>query len=174
MSESQPEPVVFKPKKKKNLRARKRSTDDEDDDNGNREEILWVIWGKNNGRIDFISHNQYFRLINSAKLEETKLAQKLRVKPNGVNVIGLAIGAKVTTEDLLTKVRSHHIVEWTCPVSTVHEILTFFSLKFSTEWSIQNQRWRHDKYAKFEIGQSESSGRCVWRWNRHTIFGRNK
>lgn len=42
--------------------------------------------------------------LNSAKLEETRLAQKLRVKPNGVNIVGLAIGVKVTQEDLLTKV----------------------------------------------------------------------
>lgn len=48
---------------------------------------------------------------HSAKLEETKQAQKLRIKPNGVNVIGLTIGAKVTTEDLLTKVCSHTAVD---------------------------------------------------------------
>lgn len=40
MSESQPEPVVFKPKKKKNLRTRIKSSDEEDDDNRNREETL--------------------------------------------------------------------------------------------------------------------------------------
>lgn len=39
-----------------------------------------------------------------AKLEETKLVQKLRVKPNGVNAVALAIGQKVTTEDLVLKV----------------------------------------------------------------------
>lgn len=41
-----------------------------------------------------------------AKLEETKLKQKLRLKPNGVNVIGLAIGQKVNIEDVITKVSS--------------------------------------------------------------------
>lgn len=39
-----------------------------------------------------------------AKLEETKLAQKLREKPNGVNIVGLAIGEKVKEEELLVKV----------------------------------------------------------------------
>lgn len=39
------------------------------------------------------------------KLEETKLAQKLRVKPHGVNAVALAIGQKVTPEDLVLKVR---------------------------------------------------------------------
>lgn len=39
-----------------------------------------------------------------SKLEETKLAQKLREKPNGVNIVGLAIGEKVKEEELLTKV----------------------------------------------------------------------
>lgn len=39
-----------------------------------------------------------------SKLEETKLVQKLRVKPSGVNAVALAIGQKVTTEDLVLKV----------------------------------------------------------------------
>lgn len=43
-------------------------------------------------------------LICRAKLNETKLVQKLRVKPNGVNAVALAIGQKVTTEDLVLKV----------------------------------------------------------------------
>lgn len=38
-----------------------------------------------------------------SKLEETKLKQKLREKPNGVNVIGLAIGEKVKLEDVVSK-----------------------------------------------------------------------
>lgn len=37
-------------------------------------------------------------------MEETKLAQKLRVKPKGVNAVALAIGQKVTSEDLVLKV----------------------------------------------------------------------
>lgn len=110
MSEPQPEPVQFKPKKKKNLRQRKASSDEEEEDSGNREEILWVIWWRNKIR-NWSQSLQLMAFIHphpsSAKLEETKLAQKLRVKPNGVNVIGLAIGAKVTPEDLLTKVCLH-------------------------------------------------------------------
>lgn len=50
-------------------------------------------------------HNIYpFVVFYRAKLEETKLVQKLRVKPNGVNAVALAIGQKVTTEDLVLKV----------------------------------------------------------------------
>lgn len=48
-----------------------------------------------------------FFLVHRKKLEETKLAQKLRVKPHGVNAVALAIGQKVTPEDLLLKVRNH-------------------------------------------------------------------
>lgn len=45
-----------------------------------------------------------FSFISRAKLEETKLTQKLRQKQNGINAVALAIGQKVTTEDLLVKV----------------------------------------------------------------------
>lgn len=108
MSDCESVPVLFKPKKKKNLRTRIKSEDEEEDDNGNCEEILWVFHGKmqSNASNELISftNNLNFWFIDSAKLVETKLVQKLRVKPNGVNVIGLAIGAKVKPEDLLTKV----------------------------------------------------------------------
>lgn len=57
-------------------------------------------WQTSENQTQFNSSN----LFHSAKLEETRLAQKLRVKPNGVNIVGLAIGVKVTQEDLLTKV----------------------------------------------------------------------
>lgn len=43
-------------------------------------------------------------LFHRKKLEEAKLAQKLRVKPHGVNAMALAIGQKVTVEDLVLKV----------------------------------------------------------------------
>lgn len=35
---------------------------------------------------------------------ETKQRQKLRNKPNGVNIIGLALGKKITIEQELTNV----------------------------------------------------------------------
>ncbi len=40
-----------------------------------------------------------------SKLVETKERQKLRNKPNGVNIIGLALGKKVTIEQELSNVR---------------------------------------------------------------------
>lgn len=51
-----------------------------------------------------------------SKLEETKLVQKLRVKPSGVNAVALAIGQKVTTEDLVLKVCIEQI-RWNCGFS---------------------------------------------------------
>lgn len=41
----------------------------------------------------------------SSKLVETKERQKLRNKPNGVNIIGLALGKKITIEQELTNVK---------------------------------------------------------------------
>lgn len=70
--------IQFKTRKRKNLRPRRQSDGDNEDDVQTAEET-------------------------SAKLEETKLLQKLREKPNGVNVIGLAIGQKVTPEDVIAK-----------------------------------------------------------------------
>lgn len=51
-----------------------------------------------------IIFNNILCLVYRKKLEETKLAQKLRVKPHGVNAVALAIGQKVTPEDLVLKV----------------------------------------------------------------------
>lgn len=42
----------------------------------------------------------YFR----SKLEETKEKQKLRNKPNGVNILTLAVGKKITVEEEVTNV----------------------------------------------------------------------
>lgn len=39
-----------------------------------------------------------------SKLVETKQRQKLRNKPNGVNIIGLALGKKITIEEEMTSV----------------------------------------------------------------------
>lgn len=38
------------------------------------------------------------------KLEETKMSQKLRIKPHGVNAVALAAGKKLAEEDLVLKV----------------------------------------------------------------------
>ncbi|XP_063384728.1 splicing factor C9orf78 [Cydia fagiglandana] len=71
-STSEAPEVKFKPIKKRNLRQRIK--DEESDDE---EQIL-------------------------AKLEETKELQKLRERPNGVSVIALATGQKVTIEEEVT------------------------------------------------------------------------
>ena len=67
------EEIKFKPKKKKNLRQRIKEDDDSEDE-------------------------QYIL----AKLEETKVLQKLRERPNGVSVVALATGQKTTLEEEIT------------------------------------------------------------------------
>ncbi|XP_053683929.1 splicing factor C9orf78 [Sabethes cyaneus] len=68
--------VEFKPKARKNLRQRKTSEESDDEADIN-EAIL-------------------------SKLEETKEKQKLRSKPNGVNILTLAAGKKITIEEEVT------------------------------------------------------------------------
>lgn len=67
-----------------------------------------------------------FFIIVSAKLEETKLKQKLREKPKGVNVIGLANGQKVTNEDVITKV-SRRIFPMPLLVRQVFKLFLYLS-----------------------------------------------
>ncbi|XP_022823584.1 telomere length and silencing protein 1 homolog [Spodoptera litura] len=67
------EEIKFKPRKKHNLRQRIKDDDDSEDE----QHIL-------------------------AKLEETKVLQKLRERPNGVSVIALATGQKTTIEEEIT------------------------------------------------------------------------
>lgn len=92
--------VSFIPKKRKNLRQRNVS-DDEDDANDTTQETMWVR--------KFISPENkkktHIFYVSRSKLVETKERQKLRNKPNGVNIIGLALGKKITVEQELTNVR---------------------------------------------------------------------
>lgn len=67
------EEIKFKPKKKTNLRQRIKEDDDSED-----EELIL------------------------AKLQETKVLQKLRERPNGVSVVALATGQKTTLEEEIT------------------------------------------------------------------------
>lgn len=69
------ERVQFKPKSKRNLRQRIKTEDSDDD-----QEVL-------------------------TKLEETKEKQRLRNKTNGVNLLSLAMGKKITIEEEVTNVR---------------------------------------------------------------------
>ncbi|XP_041969879.1 telomere length and silencing protein 1 homolog [Aricia agestis] len=68
------EEIKFKPVKKKNLRQRIKTEDDDSED----EELI------------------------VARLQEAKEAQKLREKPNGISLIALATGQKVTLEEEIT------------------------------------------------------------------------
>ncbi|GBP43057.1 Telomere length and silencing protein 1 homolog [Eumeta japonica] len=67
--------VKFKPKKKRNLRQRRKSEESEGSDNET--ELLM-------------------------KLEEAKELQKLRERPNGVSIVALATGQKVSVEEEVT------------------------------------------------------------------------
>lgn len=65
------EEVKFKPKKKRNIRQRIKIEDDESED----EELIL------------------------ARLEEAREIQKLRERPNGVSIVALATGQKVTLDE---------------------------------------------------------------------------
>ncbi|XP_044732142.1 telomere length and silencing protein 1 homolog isoform X2 [Chrysoperla carnea] len=70
MSEEKEEKIVFKPKKKKPTLRKRENSDDEEES----EEIV-------------------------AKVEEMKEIQRLRRRPNGVSVVGLALGKKISIEE---------------------------------------------------------------------------
>ncbi|XP_026461671.1 telomere length and silencing protein 1 homolog isoform X1 [Ctenocephalides felis] len=75
--DSEKAPIVFKSTKKKPIRKRKDSSEDEESTEDNSSEI-------------------------NSKLEEMKELQKLRKRPNGVNVIGLALGQKISLAEEVT------------------------------------------------------------------------
>lgn len=101
------EEVKFKPRKAKNLRVRRNSSDEEADNNEADEDVLWVSI-----EMHWISEIFIEFSFHRAKLEETKLVQKLRNKQHGVNVVALAIGQKVTSEDLVLKVSKNLPLYW--------------------------------------------------------------
>lgn len=72
-SEGHVEELKFKSKKRKHIRQRVKEDDDSEDE-------LHIL----------------------AKLEETKVLQKLRERPNGVSVVALATGQKTTLEEEIT------------------------------------------------------------------------
>ncbi|XP_055608880.1 splicing factor C9orf78 [Uranotaenia lowii] len=69
--------VEFKSKARRNIRQRKRSEDSDNEERKPDEDVL-------------------------SKLEETKEKQRLRSKPNGINILSLAAGKKVTVEEEVT------------------------------------------------------------------------
>ncbi|XP_018574844.1 telomere length and silencing protein 1 homolog isoform X3 [Anoplophora glabripennis] len=71
-NEEQKRRIVFKNRKRKQLRKRIKTEESDEDDT-----------------IDQ----------TSSKLKEMKAIQKLRERPNGVSIVGLALGTKVTAED---------------------------------------------------------------------------
>lgn len=60
-----------------------------------------------------------------ATLTEAKLTQKLRVKPNGINAIALAVGKKITQEDMVLKVCKRWYISKIGPILRAKCFLTF-------------------------------------------------
>lgn len=84
---------VFKSRKVRNLRQRiKREDSDEE-----LEQVRYVSYIKN-----WIFFNSYGYF--SSKLNEMKEIQKLRERPRGVSIIGLALGKKVDLENEMDNV----------------------------------------------------------------------
>lgn len=86
---------MFKKKARKSIRQRIKSEDDSDTE----PEVRYVTLDKN------IYHVICLKLgIYRGTLDNLKQLQNLRKRPHGVNVIGLALGKKVTLEDEIVAV----------------------------------------------------------------------
>lgn len=91
----------------------------------------------------------------SNKLESLKEIQSLRKRPNGVNVIGLALGTKVTVEDEVVAVSIN--IFYPDKYTFLYAFLIIYSensqLLF-TERSIQSKGRRHGEYAGLKNRES--------------------
>lgn len=83
----------------------------------------------------------------STKLEEMKERQKLRIRPKGVSIVGLAIGKKTTIEEDLTVVRRKEL--------SANLILTPNPSLDPIERPLQHQNWGDGQYAGAKSRQSE-------------------
>lgn len=116
------EEIKFKPKKRKNLRQRIK----EDEDSEDEEYIL-------------------------AKLEETKVIQKLRERPNGVSVVTLATGQKVTLEEEVTckdpfKVKAGGMVNMQALKSgTIKQVDDAYDTGIGTQFSAETNKRDEDE-----------------------------
>lgn len=79
--------------------------------------------------LDLYEINHHFR----SKLEETKEKQKLRNKPNGVNIMTLAVGKKITVEEEVTNVSILELFE------IISLLTVFFECFFRKTCSTQKQ-----------------------------------
>lgn len=93
MSDIEAMPILFKKKKNKSYRQRKRSAEGDSEDEDTRK-IRYTILNKN--LISCFFKQPFFI---SEKLEEMKDLQNLRKRPKGVDVIGLAIGERMNTNN---------------------------------------------------------------------------
>lgn len=132
--------VKFKTAKRKNLRKRVKS---EDDDSDNEAQIL-------------------------AKLEEARELQKLRERPNGVSIIALATGQKVTIEEEITckdpfKVKSGGMVNMQALKNgRVKQVEDAYDTGIGTQFSAETNKRDEDeemmKYIEEEL--SKRKGGC--------------
>lgn len=144
--ESQPEPseIKFKPIKKRSLRQRIKLEDDESEDE---EQIL-------------------------AKLEEAKELQKLRERPNGVSVIALATGQKISVEEEITckdpfKVKAGGMVNMQALKSgKVKQVDDAYDTGIGTQFSAEtNKRDEDEEMMKYIEDQlAKRKGKIVLYW----------
>lgn len=144
--ESEPEPseIKFKPIKKRSLRQRIKLEDDESEDE---EQIL-------------------------AKLEEAKELQKLRERPNGVSVIALATGQKISVEEEITckdpfKVKAGGMVNMQALKSgKVKQVDDAYDTGIGTQFSAEtNKRDEDEEMMKYIEDQlAKRKGKIVLYW----------
>lgn len=106
-SDEESSKIQFKKKNRKSLRKRQVLSDDNDSDN-EKASLRYIPWThtrirsvlnkyRSNRKIFIKKTKNSFR----EKVEEMKIIQKLRERPSGVNVVGLALGENVTS-DIIT------------------------------------------------------------------------
>ncbi|XP_013171449.1 PREDICTED: uncharacterized protein C9orf78 [Papilio xuthus] len=117
------EEVKFKPKKRRNIRQRVKVEDDDSED----EQVIL------------------------ARLEEAKEAQKLRERPNGVSIVALATGQKVTLEEEIVckdpfKIKSGGIVNMQALKSgKVKQVDDAYDTGIGTQFSAETNKRDEDE-----------------------------
>ncbi|XP_068623037.1 splicing factor C9orf78 [Battus philenor] len=115
--------IKFKPKKRRNIRQRVKVEDDDSED----------------------------ELLILAKLEEAKEAQKLRERPNGVSIVALATGQKVTLEEEIVckdpfKIKSGGIVNMQALKSgKVKQVDDAYDTGIGTQFSAETNKRDEDE-----------------------------
>lgn len=133
--------IVFKPKKRKPIRAREVHSDD-DSDNKEEEEV------------------------DLAKIEEMKIVQKLRRRPNGVSIVSLAIGEKVSMEeeDMISdpfKAKSGGMVNMKSLKSgNVKQVDDAYDVGIGTQFSAETNKRDEDEEMMKYIEEQLSKRKC--------------